>query len=46
MTSMALLLLGDQAARVGTGAALTLIVPLGLLIIALVIWVVVWRRVR
>ncbi len=46
MTSMALLLLGDQAARVGTGAALTLIVPLGLVIIALAIWVIVWRRVR
>ncbi|HEY6397077.1 MAG TPA: hypothetical protein VIX82_06455 [Solirubrobacteraceae bacterium] len=43
---MALLLLGDQAARVGTGAALTLIVPLGLLVIALAIWVIVWRRVR
>jgi hypothetical protein len=44
--SMALLLLGDQAARVGTGAAITLIVPLGLLVVALAVWVVLWRRVR
>ncbi len=43
---MALLLLGDQAARVGSGAAITLIVPLGLLLVALVVWVVVWRHVR
>jgi hypothetical protein len=46
VNSMALLLLGDQAARVGTGAAITLIVPLGLLVVALAVWVIVWRRVR
>lgn len=44
MSSIALLLLGDQAAHVGTGAPLTLIVPLGLLVIALAVWVVLWRR--
>ncbi len=44
MISMALLLLGDQAAHVGTGAAITLIVPLGLVLVALAVWAVVWRR--
>ncbi|MDQ6817886.1 MAG: hypothetical protein M3018_10865 [Actinomycetota bacterium] len=44
MRTAALLLLGDQAANVGTGAALTLIIPLGLLILALAAWVLLWRR--
>jgi hypothetical protein len=44
VSTAALLLLGDQAANVGTGAAITLIIPLGLLIVALAAWVVLWRR--
>jgi hypothetical protein len=43
---MALLLLGDQAAHVGTGAAITLIVPLGLLVVALAVWFLLARRAR
>jgi hypothetical protein len=44
MRLMALLLLGNQAAQTGSGAAMTLIIPVGLWAVALVVWVVAFRR--
>jgi hypothetical protein len=44
MSATALLLLGDQASRVGSGAALTLLIPLILWAIALVVWWLLFRR--
>ena len=44
MSAMALLLLGDQAAKVGSGAAMTLLIPVLLWAVALVVWFVVLRR--
>jgi hypothetical protein len=44
MSFAGLLLLGAQAAHVGSGAALTLVLPLALLLVALAVWFVAFRR--
>jgi hypothetical protein len=44
MTLAALLLLADKPANVGSGAVLTLVLPLGVTIVALCIWWYVARR--
>ncbi len=40
----ALLLLADKASKVGSGAVLTLVMPLGLTLIALCVWWFMARR--
>lgn len=44
MTSPALLLLAAHASDVSSGAVLTLVLPVGLVLIALVLWYVAFRR--
>jgi hypothetical protein len=44
MTLASILLLADRPSAVSSGAPLTLIIPLGLLLIALVVWYVTFRR--
>ncbi|MDQ6821294.1 MAG: hypothetical protein M3076_13320 [Actinomycetota bacterium] len=44
MSAVALLLLGDQAAHVGSGAAMTLLIPVLLWAVALVVWWLLFRR--
>jgi hypothetical protein len=41
---VALLLLGDQASRVGSGAAMTLLIPILLWAVALVVWWFLFRH--
>jgi uncharacterized membrane protein len=43
MIATALLLLADKASKVGSGAVLTLALPLGLTLVALLIW---WQLAR
>ncbi len=44
MTSAPLLLLADRAADVPAGAVLTLVLPIALLLVALVVWYLMFRR--
>lgn len=42
----ALLLFADRPADVGAGAVLTLVLPVGITVIAFVLWYVAFRRTR